>query len=166
MGGARPDSLAESERIIDARHALLFARGWGDDVMYLVRRMAWTYPLLVLLAMVLQPAWTASADQSSLRSKEGNIETAIDFMNSMDEPIAIYWIDYDGKKKLYATLRPGEKYSQHTYVTHLIKFELPWSEFKDLLRRLANAGVNASTVFPGYYGVVDAVREKLWWWDA
>ena len=47
-----------------------------------------------------------------------------------------------------------------------IKFELPWAQFEDLLRRLANAGVNASTVFPGYYGVVDAVREKLWWWDA
>ena len=47
-----------------------------------------------------------------------------------------------------------------------IKFELPWSEFRSLLRQLANASVNASTVFPGYYGVVDAVREKLWWWDA
>ena len=46
------------------------------------------------------------------------------------------------------------------------KFELPWSECQSLLRQLANAGVNASTVFPGCYGVVDAVREKLWSWDA
>jgi len=46
------------------------------------------------------------------------------------------------------------------------KFELPWSEYQSLLRQLANAGVNASTVFPGCYGVVDAVREKLWSWDA
>lgn len=46
-----------------------------------------------------------------------------------------------------------------------VKFELPWKEFDSLLRLLANGGVNASTVFPGYYGVVSAIREKLWWWD-
>ena len=45
------------------------------------------------------------------------------------------------------------------------KLELPWSQYRSLLRQLANAGVNASTVFPGYYGVADAVREKLWSWD-
>ena len=46
------------------------------------------------------------------------------------------------------------------------KFELPWSQYRSLLRQLANAGVNASTVFPGYYGVADAVREKFWSWGA
>ena len=44
------------------------------------------------------------------------------------------------------------------------KFELPWSECQSLLRQLANAGVNASSVFPGCYGVVDAVRERDWSW--
>lgn len=46
------------------------------------------------------------------------------------------------------------------------KFELPWGQYGSLLRQLATGGVNASSVFPGYYGVVDAVREKLWCWDA
>ena len=46
------------------------------------------------------------------------------------------------------------------------KFVLPWREFERLLRELAKAGINASTVFPGYGGVVEAVREKIRWWDA
>ena len=46
-----------------------------------------------------------------------------------------------------------------------IRFELPWTEFNSVLRELAKVGVNASTVFPGHAGVVDCLREKLWWWD-
>ena len=44
------------------------------------------------------------------------------------------------------------------------KFELPWHEYGKLLRLLANTGVNASTVYPGFHGVVGAVSEKLRWW--
>lgn len=47
-----------------------------------------------------------------------------------------------------------------------LKFELPWSECGGLIRVLANLGVNASTVYPGYAGVADAVREELCWWDS
>ena len=47
-----------------------------------------------------------------------------------------------------------------------LRFELPWSEYQSLLTLLAKSGINGSTVFPGYSGVVDALREKLWWWDA
>lgn len=47
-----------------------------------------------------------------------------------------------------------------------LRFELPWSEFGALLTLLAKSGVNGSSVFPGYKGAVDAVKEKLWWWDA
>ena len=46
-----------------------------------------------------------------------------------------------------------------------IRFELPWGEVRELVRGLAKAGVNASTVFPGYGGVVKGARERLWWWD-
>ena len=45
------------------------------------------------------------------------------------------------------------------------RFDLPWKEFDALLVLLAKSGINGSTVFPGYQGVVDAVEEKLWWWD-
>ena len=47
-----------------------------------------------------------------------------------------------------------------------LRFELPWSEYQSLLTLLAKSGINGSTVFPGYNGVVDAIREKLWWWDS
>ena len=46
-----------------------------------------------------------------------------------------------------------------------LRFELPWTEFEPLLVLLAKSGTNGSTVFPGYKGIVDAVTEKLWWWD-
>ncbi len=46
-----------------------------------------------------------------------------------------------------------------------LRFELPWTQFEPLLVLLAKAGINGSTVFPGYKGAVDAVKEKLWWWD-
>lgn len=51
-------------------------------------------------------------------------------------------------------------------ISAFFKYELPWSECGGLLRVLANHGVNASTVFPGYAGVADAVLEQLRWWDS
>lgn len=45
------------------------------------------------------------------------------------------------------------------------KFQLPWTQYQMLLKQLANVGVNASTVFPGYYGVAEATREKICCWD-
>ena len=46
-----------------------------------------------------------------------------------------------------------------------IRFELPWTEFQPLLVLLAKSGVNGSTVFSDYGGAVEAVKEKLWWWE-
>ena len=71
---------------------------------------------------------------------------------------------------LYAYLKrhsPGtlETSNPESTIPLFFKFELPWSEHGSLLRQLANAGVNASSVFPGYSGVVDGVREKLWCWE-
>ena len=45
-----------------------------------------------------------------------------------------------------------------------VRFDLPWSELAALVRLLAKAGMDASTVFPGYGGVAEAVRERSWWW--
>lgn len=70
---------------------------------------------------------------------------------------------------LYAYLersRPNVLQTNQTAIPLFVKFEVPWREYRGLLRELAKAGVNASTVFPGYGGVVEAVREKLACWDA
>ena len=47
-----------------------------------------------------------------------------------------------------------------------IRFELPWCQFSDLIRRLAAAGINYSSVYPGYRSVVGAIIEKTWWWKS
>ena len=60
------------------------------------------------------------AQESSLRSKDGRTPTAINFVNLASQPIRIYWLDYDGRRKLYHTLEPTQGYTQNTYLTH------PW----------------------------------------
>jgi FRG domain len=45
--------------------------------------------------------------------------------------------------------------------TIFYKFTLPASESSELLRLLSMAGVDASTIWPGYDGVVRAIRERL-----
>jgi hypothetical protein len=45
--------------------------------------------------------------------------------------------------------------------TIFYKFTLPTSEASELLRLLSMLGVDASTVFPGYDGVVRAIRERV-----
>lgn len=64
---------------------------------------------------------------SSLKSKKGETETAIHFRNDLDEPVFVYWLDYNGEEIRYKMLKPGEEYTQHTYVTH------PW-----IVRRSSN----------------------------
>lgn len=67
--------------------------------------------------------------------------------------------------KYVATLLPNTPKGLWEKDPIFFRFELPWSEFDSLLTLLATSGTNGSTVFPGYKGVTDAVREKLWWWN-
>lgn len=70
---------------------------------------------------------------------------------------------------MHAYLRrcfPDVLKTRQSTIPFFFKFELPWQQYGSLLRQLANAGVNASTVFPGFYGVVGAIRERFWCWDA
>jgi uncharacterized caspase-like protein len=62
----------------------------------------------------------ACSQEHSLRSLEGTTSTAITFVNSSANTIRTYWIDYQGKRKFYASVAPGSSYVQQTYVTH------PW----------------------------------------
>jgi hypothetical protein len=59
-------------------------------------------------------------DESALRSSEYDTPTRVEFVNDTTAERRTYWIDYGGKRVLYATLAPGESYEQQTYVTH------PW----------------------------------------
>lgn len=58
--------------------------------------------------------------ESNLRSFKGGASTFITFVNELDTPARIYWIDYGGDIVLYQTLSPQESCRQQTYVYH------PW----------------------------------------
>lgn len=56
----------------------------------------------------------------SVRSGNGNQRAVVHFANSTRAPLDIYWLDQNGARKHYRTLRPGEDYRQPTFVGH------PW----------------------------------------
>jgi TIR domain/VHL beta domain len=66
------------------------------------------------------PAPIKCKEEGTLRSLEANVQTSIVFTNRGNQPIRVYWLDYDGKRILYETLGTGEVGSNPTYVTH------PW----------------------------------------
>lgn len=62
----------------------------------------------------------ACAQESSLRSLDGQNPTAINFVNLTSQAIRIYWLDYQGRRQFYHVLQPTQGYTQSTYLTH------PW----------------------------------------
>lgn len=58
--------------------------------------------------------------EKDLRSTRTETETEIDFVNHRDEPVVIYWLDYQGTRERYAVLGSGDTSQQPTYVGH------PW----------------------------------------
>ncbi len=59
-------------------------------------------------------------EENTIQSTSGIIETSIKFINKSGQPIKVYWLDYEGKRKLYAKVKAEDSYAQKTYVTH------PW----------------------------------------
>jgi hypothetical protein len=55
-----------------------------------------------------------------VRSVAGTTPAQMTFINMRQEPISIYWLDYNGTRKLYGTVLPGQSFNQSTYLTH------PW----------------------------------------
>ena len=54
------------------------------------------------------------------RSILGNQKTEIEFINKKQEPIKVFWMDYNGNAVFYKMMKPSEKYTQNTFMTH------PW----------------------------------------
>jgi len=50
-------------------------------------------------------------------------KTEFTFTNHKNSPVKVYWIDYSGKAKLYATVKPQGHITQTTYVSHVWMFE-------------------------------------------
>jgi von Hippel-Lindau disease tumor supressor len=61
-----------------------------------------------------------AAENVGIRSVNGDISTSVRFVNHRQIMLKIYWLNYEGKRVFYRSLKPGEQYVQQTYLTH------PW----------------------------------------
>jgi len=52
----------------------------------------------------------------SIRSSD---ETSITFINHTQDVVEVYWVDYESKRRHYATVRVDEQHQQHTYAGHV-----------------------------------------------
>jgi dipeptidyl-peptidase 4 len=52
-------------------------------------------------------------------SKNDGAETELTFVNRLDSEANLFWIDPDGKRVAYGSLKPGETRRQHTFVGHV-----------------------------------------------
>src|SRR5439155_26740972 len=57
--------------------------------------------------------------QANLRSVGGSSGTRIRFVNRSPQRVQIHWINFEGKRQLYATLAFGGTYEQDTGVGHV-----------------------------------------------
>lgn len=58
--------------------------------------------------------------EAGRRSQVSTTSTAIQFVNNTTGAIRTYWLDFQGQRKFYAELQPGQSVRQQTYLTH------PW----------------------------------------
>jgi TIR domain/VHL beta domain len=100
--------------------------GAGWTARLSARRYVLSFGVLCLIALVAayflmgRPTVVDCKEEARLRSTEGRIATSITFANETDQPIQIYWLDYDGKRSLFGTLERGQDLGADTFVTH------PW----------------------------------------
>ena len=68
-----------------------------------------------------RPLYSINCDDVGNYSSERSDEKyVVRFLNSRDESIDMYWIDYEGEEVLKGSISPKGTWSQNTYVTH------PW----------------------------------------
>ncbi len=60
------------------------------------------------------------SDVGNIKSIEGTVKYKIDFVNSRDESVDMFWINYEGQEELKQTMLPGDSWGVNTYATH------PW----------------------------------------
>jgi hypothetical protein len=115
-----PDRTGAGRR----RSRLLIGSMMEEPAMYLLRdRRA-----LAFVGVLLLLAWSPSAqaqkkhpaEEKGIKSTDGDVEATIKFVNKSGKTIKVFWIDYDGERKLYQTVNDGNAHEQMTFLTH------PW----------------------------------------
>ena len=52
-------------------------------------------------------------------SRDSALDTEVTFENRLSQKVRLFWVDSGGNRVPYGTLRPGEKYLQHTFAGHV-----------------------------------------------
>lgn len=60
----------------------------------------------------------ACAEENALFSQQTDIQSRLIFRNSLGQPVQLFWLDYDGRRRPYMSLTPGETGVQPTFFTH------------------------------------------------
>lgn len=84
--------------------------------------------LLSVVSLSFLLGWTSllhaqrkhAAEEKGIRSINANEKAAMRFMNQSGRTTKVYWLDYQGNRKHYKTLRDREAYDQQTFLAH------PW----------------------------------------
>ena len=59
-------------------------------------------------------------DVGNYASTSGDEQFVVEFLNSRDSILDMYWINYEGEEVFKTSISPGETWSRNTYVIH------PW----------------------------------------
>ena len=85
--------------------------------------MPMTFAARILPLAMLIAATPALADQSCNRGVPRSPQTqepaSLQVINVGGAPLILDWIDFSGRHKTYATIPPGGRYRQQTYVGHV-----------------------------------------------
>lgn len=86
----------------------------------------------VLLLASQLPAADVPKDEA-LRSVESDAAVHVEFVNRLDEPVTIAWIDYQGKERKIGSVPSGETLGQRTWTTHPFVAQGEKSDFRKVL---------------------------------
>ena len=90
----------------------------------------------------------ATSAVTTIRSKEDKYRFKVVFINDVEVPVNVYWIDYKGKEVLKKEkLSSQDKYSTNTYFTHHWIFRK--AEGEDTSKLLADGNAIQNTIFEG-----------------
>jgi uncharacterized protein (TIGR03067 family) len=79
-----------------------------------------THLVLLVLKRLGRPQELHSAEKNGVKSVNSNSETKIKFLNTSKRTIKVYWLDFEGDRQPYGTLKDGDSIEPVTYLTH------PW----------------------------------------
>jgi hypothetical protein len=64
------------------------------------------------------PAATACAREFDYASRPSQESTGMTFVNRSEQALQVFWLDFQGYRKFYRQLSPGDRFRQDTFIGH------------------------------------------------